>query len=62
MFVAQEATPIDMATHDKERTSENDTELCPVRQCIINQEWHRIEFKIYLPIRGELCSIGKSVF
>nr|XP_022336145.1 uncharacterized protein LOC111132611 [Crassostrea virginica] len=60
-FVAKEATPIAMTTREIERASENDPELCAVRQCLVNQQWHRIEYKLYLPIRGELCSIGKLV-
>ena len=60
-FVAKEATPIAMTTREIERASENDPELCAVRQCLVNQQWHRIAYKQYLPIRGELCSIGKLV-
>ncbi|XP_065941320.1 uncharacterized protein [Magallana gigas] len=60
-FVAVEATPIAMTTRDIERASEDDPELCSVRQCLVNQQWHRIEFKQFLTIRSELCSIGKLV-
>ena len=33
-FVAEGATPIDMTTREIERASENDPELCAVRQCL----------------------------
>ncbi|CAC5404852.1 unnamed protein product [Mytilus coruscus] len=60
-FVAQESTPVAMTTREIERASENDPELKAVRECLVNSQWHRIEFKEYLPIRSELCSIGQLV-
>ncbi|XP_061195212.1 uncharacterized protein K02A2.6-like [Saccostrea echinata] len=60
-FVAKEATPMAMTTREIERASESDPELCSVRQCLVTQQWHRMEFKQYLPVRAELCSIGKLV-
>ncbi|CAG2215581.1 unnamed protein product [Mytilus edulis] len=44
-----------------ERASENDPELKAVRECLVHSQWHRIEFKEYLPIRSELCAIGQLV-
>lgn len=44
-----------------ERASEGDQELRAVRECLLNGQWHRIAYKEYLPIRNELCSIGKLV-
>ncbi|CAG2225151.1 unnamed protein product [Mytilus edulis] len=32
-----------------------------VRECLLHSQWHRIEFKEYLPIRSELCAIGQLV-
>lgn len=60
-FVAQESTPVAMTTREIEIASENDPELRAVRECLVNGQWHRIEFKEYLPIRNELCAIGKLV-
>ena len=28
----------------------------------MNEKWHALEFKEYLPVRGELSAIGKLVF
>ncbi|XP_078309584.1 uncharacterized protein LOC144617972 [Crassostrea virginica] len=42
-FVAKEATPIAMTNREIERASENDPELCAVRQCLVNQQWHRVQ-------------------
>ncbi|CAC5383109.1 unnamed protein product [Mytilus coruscus] len=50
-----------MTTREIERASENDPELKAVRECLVHSQWHRIEFKEYLPIRSELCSIGQLV-
>lgn len=55
-FVA-EPSPTAMTNRDIEKASEKDPERCSVRQSLVNHQWHRIEFKQYLPIRGELCSI-----
>ncbi|CAG2207858.1 unnamed protein product [Mytilus edulis] len=52
---AQESTPVAMTTR------ENDPELKAVRECLVHSQWHRIEFKEYLPIRSELCAIGQLV-
>ncbi|XP_062616425.1 uncharacterized protein K02A2.6-like [Saccostrea cucullata] len=59
-FVAKEATPMAMTTREIERASENDAELCAIRDCLVSQQWHRIEFKQYLPVRTELCSIVRD--
>ncbi|CAG2215593.1 unnamed protein product [Mytilus edulis] len=58
---AQESTPVAMTTREIERASENDPELKAVRECLVHSQWHRIEFKEYLPIRSELCAIGQLV-
>ncbi|VDI20366.1 Hypothetical predicted protein [Mytilus galloprovincialis] len=50
-----------MTTREIERASENDPELKAVRECLVHSQWHRIEFKEYLPIRSELCAIGQLV-
>jgi hypothetical protein len=60
-FVAIQSTPTAMTTREIERASEYDVELKAVRECLVNGQWHRIEYKEYLPIRNELCAIGKLV-
>ncbi|CAC5417279.1 unnamed protein product [Mytilus coruscus] len=61
-FVARESTSVAMTTCGIERASENDTELNAVRAfLLLHSQWHLIEFKEYLPIRSELCSIGQLV-
>ena len=54
-------TLLNPTTREIERAAENDIELSAIRECLVHQQWNRIEFKEYLPIRGELCSIGKLV-
>ncbi|XP_062609444.1 uncharacterized protein K02A2.6-like [Saccostrea cucullata] len=60
-FVAKEATLMAMTTREIERASENDPEMCAIRECLVSPQWHRMEVKEYLPVRIELCSIGKLV-
>ena len=60
-FVAQESTPSATTTREIERESASDSELKAIRECLINQQWHKLEYKEYLPIRGELCAIGMLV-
>jgi len=50
-----------MTTREMERSSEGDQGLRAVRECLVNGQWHRIAYKEYLPIRDELCAIGKLV-
>ena len=60
-FVAKAATPVAMITCDVERVSEGDPELQSLRKCILTGNWNQCEFKEYLPVRKELCSIGQRV-
>ena len=60
-WVAQESTPVSLTTREIERASEHDPELESVRECLLNGRWHAMEFKEYLPVRGELSAIGKLV-
>ena len=60
-WVAQESTPVALTTREIESASEEDPELQSVRECLLSGRWHDIEFKEYLPMRGELCAIGKLV-
>ena len=58
-WVAQESTPVALTTPEIERGSEHDPELKSVRECLLNGKWNALEFKEYLPVRGELSAIGK---
>ena len=60
-WVAQESTPVALTTREIESASEEDPELQSVRECLLSGRWHDIEFKEYLPMRGELSAIGKLV-
>ena len=60
-WVAQESTPVSLTTREIERASELDPELKSVRECLLNGKWHALEFKEYLPVRGELSAIVKLV-
>ena len=60
-WVAQESTPVALTTREIERASEHDAELKSVRECLLNGKWNVLEFKGYLPVRGELSAIGKLV-
>ena len=60
-WVAQGSTPVAFTTREIERASENDPELQSVQECLLNAKWHDIGFKEYLPMRNELCAIGKLV-
>ena len=60
-WVAQELTPVALTTREIERASEHDPELKSVRECLLNEKWHALEFKDYLHVRGELRAIGKFV-
>ena len=60
-WVAQVSTPVALTPREIERASEHDAELKSVRECLLNGKWHVLEFKGYLPVRGELSAIGKLV-
>ena len=60
-WVAQESTPVALTTREIDSASEKDPELQSVRECLLSGKCHDIEFKEYLPMRSELCAIGKVV-
>ena len=60
-WVAQVSTPVALTPREIERASEHDAELKSVRECLLNGKWNVLEFKGYLPVRGELSAIGKLV-
>ena len=61
-WVAQESTPVTLTTREIERASEHDPEPKGVRECLLIGRWHAIEFKEYLPVRGELSALESLFF
>lgn len=59
--IALAATPIALSTKEIERASETDEELCDVRRCLLSGQCERSTFKKYLPVKNELCAIGKVI-
>ena len=57
-WVPQESTPVALTTREIERALEHDPELKSVRECLLDGKWHALEFKEYLPVRGELSAIN----
>jgi hypothetical protein len=43
-LVATESTPVAMTTREMELASEGDQEPRPIRECLVNGQWHRIAF------------------
>ena len=60
-FIAQTATPKAMTTREVEEHSQSDPELSKVRRCIREGVWNNKECVKYIPVREELCVIGKVV-
>ena len=60
-FLAVTATPKAMTTREIEEASAQDEEFIELRACIDKGSWKEDKLKQYLPIRGELCAIGKLV-
>ena len=50
-----------MTTREIESASEKDPALQSVGECLLSGRWRDIEFKVYLPMRSELCAIAKLV-
>ena len=60
-FIAQRATPKAMITREVEEHSHCDAELSEVRRCIREGVWNSKECVNYIPVREELCVVGKVV-
>ena len=60
-FIAQTATPTAMTTREVEEHSHRDAELSEVRRCIHEGVWNNKECVKYIPVKEELCVIGKVV-
>ena len=59
--IAIESTPEAVTTKEIERESDRDIELKEIREKMLNGQWHNLSFKEYLPVKSELCAIGKLV-
>ena len=60
-FIAQTVTPKAMTTREVEEQSHHDAELSEVRRCIREGVWSNKECAKYIPVKEELCAIGKVV-
>ncbi|XP_022795609.1 uncharacterized protein K02A2.6-like [Stylophora pistillata] len=60
-FIAQKATPKAMTTREVEEHSHRDAEVSELRRCIREGVWNNKECVKYIPVKDELCAIGKVV-
>ena len=60
-FIAQTATPKAMTTREVEGQSHHDAELSEVRRSIREGVWSNKECAKYIPVKDELCAMGKVV-
>ena len=57
-LIVKYATPIALSTHKIEKASNADKELRNLRNCILSNDWLKLDCKSYLPVRSELTTIG----
>ena len=57
-LIVKYATPIVLSTHEIEKASNADKELRNLRNCILSNDWLKLDCKSYLPVRSELTTIG----
>jgi len=60
-FISQTATPKALTTREVEEHSHRDAELNEVRRCVHEGVWNNRECVKYIPVKEELCVIGKVV-
>ena len=60
-FIARTATPKAIETREVEEHSYCDAELSEVRRCIREGVWNNKECVKDIPVKEELCAIGKVV-
>ena len=60
-FVAEQATPGAMRTREIECASEQDPDMQEICEKLRDGQWHKLNCKMYLPMRNELSSIGHLV-
>ena len=57
-LIVKYATPIALTTREIEKASNADKELRNFRNCILSNDWLKLDCKSYLPVRSELTTIG----
>ena len=57
-LIAKYATPIALTTREIEKASNPDKELRNLRNCVLSNDWRKLDCKSYLPVRSELTTIG----
>ena len=57
-MIVKYATPIALTTRKIEKASNADKELRNLRNCILSNDWLKLDCKSYLPVRSELTTIG----
>ena len=53
-----ESLPIAMSSDEIERASKKDGEFDEIRKFLKTGRWFEINFKEYLPVKSELCTLG----
>ena len=57
-LIVKYATPIALTTREIEKANNADKELRNLRNCILSNDWLKLDCKSYLPVRSELTTIG----
>ena len=57
-LIVKYATPIALTTREIEKASYADKELRNLRNCILSNDWLKLDCKLYLSVRSELTTIG----
>lgn len=57
-FVARSATPQAITTRDIEKASRYDAEMVALRHCIATNNWEKLSYPVYFPVRHVLTSVG----
>ena len=57
-LIVKYATPIALTTGEIEKASNADKDLKNLRNCILSNDWRKLDCKSYLPVRSELTTIG----
>ena len=57
-LIVKYAMPIALTTREIEKASYADKELRNLRNCILSNDWLKLECKSYLPVRSSLTTIG----
>ena len=57
-LIVKYATPIALTTREIEKASNADKKLRNLRNCILSNDWLKLDCKSYLPVRSELTTIA----